>query len=250
MEKKEKMGYQLLCLILLIVIFILIWHNKRTETQKVEVPVTTEKSAMEEEPAFTLQYNEITAEFKLPQPDQEGGISLMKAFKERKTIRNFDKNKPLSDQQISNLLWAANGINRPDTNKRTVPTASNNQEIDVYLFTEKAIYLYDAVSNTLKLKKEGDYRTQAGKNDFFTDAPVALVYVADFTRMSKYDEPSRNFYSATDVGFVSQNVYLYCASENLATVVCGYIDREGINSILEIPEGKILLSQPVGYPQK
>jgi SagB-type dehydrogenase family enzyme len=248
MGKKEKMGYQLLCLVLVIVIFVLLWQNKKVSNSTNESAIVTE-TQVQEEPVFHLQNDNITAEFQLPQPDQNGGISLMKAFKERKTIRNFD-GKPLSDQQISNLLWAANGINRPDENKRTVPTASNNQQTDVYLFTEKAIYLYDAVRNVLNLKKEGDFRKQAGKNEFFADAPVALVYVADFNRMAKYDAESQQFYSATDVGFVSQNVYLYCASENLATVVCGYIDREALNTLLEISNGKVLLTQPVGYPKQ
>jgi SagB-type dehydrogenase family enzyme len=154
----------------------------------------------------------------------------------------------LSDQLISNLLWSANGVNRED-GKRTAPSASNCQEIDIYLFTKTAIYFYDAVNNTLILKKEGDFRTQAGRNDFFANAPIALAFVGNFDKMAKYDAEAQAFYSATDVGFVSQNVYLFCASENLSTVVCGNIDREAIKTLLEITNGKVLLTHPVGYAE-
>lgn len=247
MGKKEKMGYQILCLALLIAVVVLIWQNKKTSN--VPLPEQVEiKSELPEEKTYLLSENGLSDEFQLPRPNQAGGMPLMEAFKERKTTRTF-VDKPLSDQQISNLLWAANGINRPEAMRRTVPTASNNQEIDVYLFTKKAIYLYDAANHTLKLKKEGDYRVQAGKNEFFKDAPVALTFVADFDRMAKYDKASQEFYSATDVGFVSQNVYLFCASENLSTVVCGYIDRDAIKDLLNIDNGKVLLSQPIGFSE-
>ena len=168
---------------------------------------------------------------------------------QRKTTRIF-VDRMLSDQQISDMLWASNGVNRED-GKRTAPSASNCQEIDVYLFTKNAIYFYDAPTNTLQLVKEGDFRTKAGNNQFFANAPIALAFVGNYDKMARYaDSPGyQEFYSATDVGFVSQNLYLYCASEELSTVVCGNIERDSIKSLLGVINGKVLLTQPVGYAE-
>jgi len=207
-----------------------------------------ENTSQTAEVSYTLDAQPY-AEFKLPEPQTTGGLPLMEAFMNRKTTRTF-VDRMLSDQQISDLLWASNGVNRED-GKRTAPSASNCQEIDVYLFTKHAIYFYDAPTNTLQLIKEGDFRTQAGNNNFFADAPIALAFVGNYDKMARYaDRPeAQDFYSATDVGFVSQNLYLYCASENLSTVVCGNIDRDSIKALLDITNGKVLLTQPVGYAE-
>ena len=207
-----------------------------------------ENVSQKKEATYTLS-EQSHAEFSLPQPQKTGGMPLMEALLNRKTTRVF-VDKMLSDQQISDLLWASNGVNRED-GKRTAPSASNCQEIDIYLFTKNAIYFYDAPTNTLKRIKEGDFVRQAGNNDFFANAPIALAFVGNYDKMARYaDRPeAQEFYSATDVGFVSQNLYLYCASEGLATVVCGNIERDVIQSLLGVANGKVLLTQPVGYTE-
>jgi SagB-type dehydrogenase family enzyme len=169
----------------------------------------------------------------------------MEALSARRTERAFS-NDNLTNQQIADLLWAANGVNRAGDGKRTAPSARNAQEIDVYLFTPVAIYRYEAVSHSLKLVKEGDYRTSAGTQPFYAAASVAISLVVDFDKMEGFDEEAKAFYSATDVGYVSQNIYLYCAAENLGTVVCGSVDREAVANLLGIQNGKVLLSHAIG----
>ncbi len=183
---------------------------------------------------------------KLPAPDTTGGKPLMQALKERQSQRSFSE-KELPTQLISNLLWAAAGINRPN-GKRTAPTASNKMEIDIYAATANGLYLYDAVNHQLQPVMTEDIRPSTGKQDFVKTAPIVLVYVADYARMNK-DEKVNDFYSATDVGFVSQNVYLFSASENLATVVLGWVDKPALAGTMKLKTTqKVLLTQPVGYP--
>ena len=181
----------------------------------------------------------------LPKPQTTGGKPLMEALQARISTRTIAE-QPLSMEHISNVLWAALGINRPD-GKRTSPTASNNQEIDLYLFLPEGIYLYDPQNHALELKVTGDHRATAARQG--APSGALLVYVADFSRMGRYDDAAKEYYSATDTGFVSQNVYLYCASEGLATVVLGNVNRQAISDILHLQNGKVTLAQPVGYPK-
>ncbi|MCL2727848.1 MAG: nitroreductase family protein [Bacteroidales bacterium] len=182
----------------------------------------------------------------LPKPQTTGGKPLMEALNARATNRNIAE-KPLSLEHLSNLLWAATGINRPD-GRMTAPTASNNQEIDVYVFLPQGVYLYDVKEHSLIFKLQGDHRAAAARQG--APSGALLVYVADFGRMARYDDAAKEFYSATDTGFVSQNVYLYCASEGLATVVLGMMNRPAIIELLNITNGKVTLGQPVGYPRE
>lgn len=185
----------------------------------------------------------------LPKPRIEGGKPLMEALKERKSVRAFSS-KELSQQQLSDLLWAANGVNRPQTGHRTAPSARNSQEIDIYVALPTGAYLYNARSNMLEPVVAGDVRGRMGRQQFVKDAPVVLVFVADYSRMGNMSEADKAFYAATDTGYVSQNVYLFCASEGLATVVLGSIDRNAITEALKLrPDQKPVLSQPVGYPR-
>jgi SagB-type dehydrogenase family enzyme len=187
---------------------------------------------------------------KLLDPQITGGKPLMQALKERSSSRSFSP-QALSNQTISNLLWAASGINRPDTEKRTAPSAVNWQEIDIYVTTAKGLYLFDARNQSLKLLLSEDIRSATGSQDFVGNAPVNLVYVADFSRMGKAKKEDRERYSAADTGFISQNVYLYCASEGLATVVRGAIDRQKLAGIMKLRDDQsIILAQSVGYPEK
>jgi SagB-type dehydrogenase family enzyme len=173
----------------------------------------------------------------------------MQALKDRHSTREFSSEK-LSSQVLSNLLWAAFGINRPDTGKRTAPSAMNWQEIDVYVALPEGLYLYDAKGNKLDPILAGDVRGATGVQPFVKDAPMNLVYVADFAKTGKGSVEDRNFYSGADVGFIAQNVYLFCASEGLAVVVRGSVDRAALAKLMKLrPDQKILLAQTVGYPK-
>jgi SagB-type dehydrogenase family enzyme len=186
----------------------------------------------------------------LPAPQTSGGKPLMQVLKERHTSREFSSQK-LSPQVLSNLLWAAFGINRPETAKRTAPSAVNWQEIDVYVATAEGLYVYDAKGNKLDPILAEDVRAATGTQAFVKDAPLNLVYVADFAKTGKSSTEETNLYTAADAGFIAQNVYLFCASEGLAVVVRGSVDRAALAKAMKLrPEQKILLGQTVGYPKK
>jgi len=186
----------------------------------------------------------------LPNPQVDGGRPLMQVLKDRSSSRSFSSEK-LSAQVLSNLLWAAFGINRPDTGKHTAPSAMNRQEIDIYVATAEGLYLYGAKGHVLKRIVSDDIGALTGRQDFVKEAPVNLIYVADFSRMGAATKEDKELYSAADTGFISQNVYLYCASERLATVVRGSIDRQTLAKKMNLrPDQKIILAQSVGYPKK
>lgn len=187
---------------------------------------------------------------KLPPPQTTGGKALMQALKDRKTSREFSS-KELPLQIISDMLWAANGINRPDSAHTTAPSAMNMQEIDIYVAAAGGLYLYDAKNNMLAPVLTEDIRTLTGRQGFVKDAPVNLIYTADLSKMGKLAASEADFYSATDTGFISENVYLYCASAGLATVVRGMIDRAELAKAMKLrADQKIILAQTVGYPQR
>ena len=182
----------------------------------------------------------------LPPPDMEGGRPLMQVLKERKSGREFSA-RELSPQVLANLLWAAFGVNRPD-GRRTAPSASNRQEIDIYAVLPDGVYVFNAKSNRLDQVLSGDLRPATGTQAFVAQAPLDLVYVADYSKMTNVSETDRLLYSAADTGFIGQNVYLYCASEGLTTVIRGSIDRDALAKALKLrPDQKITLAQTVGY---
>ena len=188
-------------------------------------------------------------EIKLLKPQMDGGRPLMQVLKDRHSSREFSSDE-LPLQVLSNLLWAAFGINRPDSGKRTAPSAVNWQNIDIYVALAKGLYLYDAKENILKPVLAEDIRAALGTQSFVKDVPLNLIYVADFSKITRGTEEDKNFYSAAHTGFISQNVYLYCASEGLATVVRGLIDREAVSKVLKLrPDQKVMLAQSVGYPR-
>ncbi|MDR1022424.1 MAG: SagB/ThcOx family dehydrogenase [Prevotellaceae bacterium] len=180
---------------------------------------------------------------KLPAPQKNGGKPLMEALSERKSARTFDA-KALSEQTLSNLLWAAYGFNRDGM--RTVPSANNKQEFEVYAVTEKGAYLYNAKENTLEQVSSEDLRAKTGGQAFVGTAPLNLVFAYDTKKMS--DEKI----AYADCGFIAQNVYLYCTSEGLATVVrAGGMNREDLAKAISLKPGyAIVFSQTVGYPKK
>ena len=164
----------------------------------------------------------------------------MQALNERRSIRSY-QDKELTVQQLSDLLWAANGFNRDD--KRTAPTANNRQELELYVTTKSGLYFYDARNHLLKEVKKGDYRTETGVQDFVADAALNLIFVSDM------DKASSRQYAYTNCGFVSQNVYLFCASEGLGTVVRGSFNKDKLSKLLNLkPNQEVLLTQSVGYP--
>jgi SagB-type dehydrogenase family enzyme len=189
------------------------------------------------------------AVIKLPAPQMSGGKPLMQALKERHSMREFSA-KPLSQQVLANLLWAADGVNRADSGKRTAPSARDWREIEIYVATAEGVYRYDPDAHALHAVLARDLRALTGTQDFVATAPVNLVYVADGDRMTGSDAEHRVLYSAADTGFIAQNVYLFCASEGLATVVRGSVDREPLAKALGLgPHQEIILAQSVGYPK-
>lgn len=189
-----------------------------------------------------------TGAIKLPPPEMAGGMPLMQALKARHSTREF-ASKPLPSQVLSNLLWAASGVNRPESGQRTAPSAHDWREIDVYVATAEGAYRYDPPTHTLQRVVAGDIRKLTGVQDFVARAPLNLVYVADLERMSGASAEDKVFYSATDTGFIAQNVYLYCASAGLAVVVRGLVEREALGAALGLGKHqRIILSQSVGYP--
>ncbi len=182
-------------------------------------------------------------------PGTTGGMPLMQALKERRSSREFSP-RELPLQVLSDLLWAANGMNRPETGHRTAPTAMNMQEIDIYLAKPDGLYLFDAKNNMLQPVLGEDIRALTGQQGFVKDVPVNLIYVADLSKVRRLSGPDIDFYTAMDAGFIGQNVYLYCASVGLVTVVRGAIDRPALTQAMNLRENqKVLLAQSVGYPR-
>ncbi len=184
----------------------------------------------------------------LPAPQKTGGLPVLEALAKRSTARAFDS-RDLSSQQLSTLLWAAFGINRPD-GKRTAPSANNKQASDIYVLLKTGAYIYDAKANTLILTLPEDIRKLGGTQDFVTNAPVTLVFVADFSKMGNASEEAKRNTANINVGYISENVYLYCASEGLVTGARGSVDRKVLGAKLNLqPDQQIILAQSVGCPK-
>ena len=187
---------------------------------------------------------EQTMQLMKPQTDTD---PFLKLLAKRASTRTYSS-QPLPPQTLSNLLWAAFGVSRADSGKRTAPTANNKQEIDVYAVMEKGIYLYDAKANQLKLVTAGDHRAAAGTQPYVKDVALNLVYVADMTKSGGKTDEIKLLYAAAATGFISENVYLYCASAGLATVVRAYVDKAALAPIMKLKPGQmIILAQTVGF---
>jgi SagB-type dehydrogenase family enzyme len=185
----------------------------------------------------------------LPAPETSGGKPLMQALKERQTTRELTPEK-LSPQVLSNLLWAGWGINRED-GRRTAPSASNRQEIEIYAVMADGAYVYDAKGNALKPVAAGDLRKATGSPAYVAEAPLNLVYVADFAKMGNGDENNKNATANADAGFIAQNVYLFCASEGLGAVVRGSVPKADLSKALNLrPDQRIVFAQTVGHIKK
>lgn len=193
------------------------------------------------------------ADITLPAPSR-AAMPLGEALAARATGRDFSA-EPLSDQEISDLLWAANGYNRPDAKKRTAPTAMNRQEIDLYVCRADGAYLWDADANVLRQVSDKDLRGFTGRmgpnGNFALVAPIALIYVIDYERQGMQSRPADAFkYASVDCGFVGQNVYLHCAATGLRTVFLGSLDPGKLSEALGLSAKKVpLFAQTVGKPK-
>jgi nitroreductase len=170
----------------------------------------------------------------------------MEALNQRRTDREFKPGTSLSAQELSNLLWAAFGINRPETGQRTAPSAMNSQEIDLYVALPAGLYLYEAKPNQLAPVVAGDLRNKTSGQPYIKDAAVVLIYVADLTRFGTTKPDTRSFYASFDAGCICQNVYLFCASAGLATVVYE-LNRPPLAKAMNLrPDQQIISAQAVG----
>ncbi len=185
----------------------------------------------------------------LPSPSTGAGGSLMTALKNRKSTRAFS-NQPLPQRMLSDLLWAAFGVNRPDTGYRTAPSPMNTQEIEIYVATADGLFLYDAHFHQLVQLASEDIRILCGIQSFVAKAPLNLIYVADFSKLGDREDDKKLLYAAADTGSISQNVYLFCAAYGLGTVVRDWIDRPVLAEKINLrKEQRIILAQTVGYPK-
>ncbi|HAM10968.1 MAG TPA: nitroreductase [Bacteroidales bacterium] len=203
---------------------------------------------------FAISLSIIAQDITLPAPDRKGGKPLMQALNERQTTRTFTE-ESLTPQQLSDLLWAAWGINRADQKKRTAPSAMNYQEMDVYVALPGGLYLYVAETNTLKMINNKDLRKTTGTQSYVNNAALNLVYVADMGRAGKKEgvkiDDSDLLMSYSDAAFMAQNVYLYCASANLGCVVRGSIPKEKLAAEMGLRSNQIIiLAQTVGVAKK
>jgi nitroreductase len=184
----------------------------------------------------------------LPNPRKEAGKPLMQALQLRRSMRQFSP-RPLPPQTLSDLLWAAYGINRP-SGDRTAPYWRHIMVIDVYAAMADGVWLYDPKQHALRPHLETDIRAQTGLQDFVATAPLNLVYVAHGERMKEISPEERRLYASVDAAFAGQNVYLYCASEGLATVFRGAVDYEKLKQAMRLEDGQfVTFAQTVGYPQ-
>lgn len=187
---------------------------------------------------------------KLPTPDMKRQtISVMETYKQRKSVREYSA-KALSEQDLSDLLWAAQGQNREDGHL-TSPTAMNRQEIRLYVFTEKSVSLYDPQANTLTQVASGDHRgIMASGQNFVKNAPVVLLMVADMDKFRSNNQHAQ-WMVAVDTGIVCENINLFCSAAGLCTVPRGTMDSKAISTLLGLNDNQIpLINNPVGYPSK
>jgi SagB-type dehydrogenase family enzyme len=183
----------------------------------------------------------------LPPPETNVGLPLMQALSRRTSTKEFDE-KIVSREHLSNLLWAAFGINRPDSGKRTAATAVNCQDIQIYVVLPTAAYVYDAQGHCLNPVVARDVRSLAATQTYAQVAAIQLVYVSDYSKMADSFKDKKPIYAAFHAGAISQNVYLYCASAGLATVVRDGVDREGLKDALKLNEHQVVvMAQSVGY---
>lgn len=190
-----------------------------------------------------------TGSITLSPPDTRGGKPLMATLKDRASTKAF-ADQALTADQLSNLLWAAFGVNRPDSGKRTAATAFNCQNIDIYVVSKEGAYRYDATAHRLEAVSGKDLRSLAATQDYARRAALQLVYVADDKKIARGSEEKKALYAAFHTGSISQNVYLFCASTGLGSVVRDGVDRTVLKTALALQEHQhIVMAQTVGHVQ-
>ena len=192
----------------------------------------------------------------MPEPCKGGGVPLTEALITRRSVRDFLYEK-ISVQQLSDLLWAACGVNHVEgtDEKRkyyfTNPTASNHREVTIYAFSDKGVFLYEPIRNELLQLSKHDRRKKLSNLSFVKKAAISLCIVSDIDKMVRHKDTFRQYlYSSMDAGYVSQNIYLHCAANGLATCACGLIDREKISKILGLTHAKVMLVHPIGIKKE
>lgn len=191
---------------------------------------------------------ELGSQIPLPAPQTTGGMPLMDALSLRESKRDF-ANKAIPPQILANLLWSALGVTRKDSGKLTVPNGRSRREIDCFIITAEGTYKYAIDEHALQVVSNDDLRNLAGKQDFVPNAPVNLIFVADYRKMPELSKEQQLVYGSTDAAFCIQNAYLYCTSEGLSTVARGSVDREALGAALGLDaQQRIILAQSVGYP--
>lgn len=196
--------------------------------------------------AATLAAQEKTIQ--LPAPDLSRPATLMQALSGRHSTRAFDS-RALSDNDLADLLWAANGVNRPGEGKRTAPSAMNRQEVDIYVVRADGAFRYEAGTHSLAAVSGDDLRQAvAAGQDFAAEAPVCLVLVADLGKVGNPSADRIRLMGAADAGIVSQNVSLFCSAAGLATVPRASMDIDTLRKGLGLAAGQLpVLNHPVGY---
>ena len=192
----------------------------------------------------------------LPVPQRELDFPLMKALGKRRSVRKW-KVDPVTEQELSNLLWAACGISKDKygkvKSKRTAPSACNSQEIRVYVVLKNGVFLYNEEKHALTAIIKKDIREYIGRQKMMKAVPMGLVFVADLSRMTspflRRNKEGQRFCAWVDAGYVSQNVYLYCAASGLGTGGLSLVDRDKLHELMHLKEHeKIVLTQAVGHP--
>jgi len=200
--------------------------------------------------ATMSMFSQDLQDIKLNEPNKSRGATFMKALSDRQSIREYDT-RDLSLQDLSDLLWAANGVNRTD-GKRTAPSAMDRREIDVYVLNKDGAYLYDAPNHILKGVTAGDFRKAvAVSQDFAATAPVCIVLVANLEKLGDPTSENTRLTAATDGGIVNQNINIFCAAVGLATVPRGTMDKAALKNALKLSDTQsLILNNPVGYPKQ
>jgi len=183
----------------------------------------------------------------LPEPWKDGGKPLAQAVWARRSVREF-ADKPVPLDVLSNLLWTACGVNRPATGDRTMPSWRHAMDAEILVAAADGAWSYDAKAHRLTQVLADDIRAETGVQDFVGTAPIDLVYVSDGARLQGAAGDERHLWAFTDVGFIGQNVYLFCASEGLATVFRASLNRDRLAQMLRLPATKfVTCAQTVGY---
>lgn len=185
----------------------------------------------------------------LPAPNKaRTTLTVMQAFEQRRSTRDISAERPLKPEDLADLLWAANGINRPESGKRTAPSAMDRRDVDVYVVQPEGIFVYDPAANALRRVAEGDHRALvAGGQKAMADVPVFLLLVTDLAKFGGRGDRDAEM-GAVDVGIVSQNISLFCAAAGLATVPRGSMDADKLRQVMGLKDSqRLTLNHPVGY---